>query len=115
MPARSMSRAGRRIETLEETRGQLPRPSEALALATDVSDQNSVEALFGAVVSRASRVDLLVNNAGTFGASAPVGEYPPDAWSSTIATNLTGAFLCARAAFRQMARQSPRGGRIINN
>ena len=50
-----------------------------------------------------------------FGPSAPVGEYPPDGWASTIAVNLTGSFLCARAAFRQMARQRPSGGRIINN
>ncbi len=104
--------AGRRIETLEETRGEL---AASFAIPTDVSDPASVEALFEEVVSRAGRVDLLFNNAGTFGPGAPVGEYPVDGWSATIAVNLTGAFLCARAAFRQMARQRPRGGRIINN
>jgi NAD(P)-dependent dehydrogenase (short-subunit alcohol dehydrogenase family) len=104
--------AGRRIETLEETRGQAP---ESFAIPTDVSDPASVEALFDAAVSRAGRVDLLVNNAGTFGPGGPVGEYPVDGWVSTIAVNLTGAFLCARAAFRQMASQRPSGGRIINN
>jgi len=107
--------AGRHLETLEQTRAELPSDSDAFAVPTDVADPNSVEALFAEVVSRAGRVDLLVNNAGTFGPSAPVGEYPVDGWTSTVATNLTGAFLCAQAAFRQMSRQRPSGGRIINN
>jgi NAD(P)-dependent dehydrogenase (short-subunit alcohol dehydrogenase family) len=107
--------AGRRLETLEETRAELPAQPDSFAVATDVSDPAQVDALFDAVVSRAGRVDLLVNNAGTFGPGASVGEYPIDGWLSTIATNLTGAFLCARAAFRQMTRQHPSGGRIINN
>ena len=58
---------------------------------------------------------MLVNNAGVFGAPAAVEDYPADLWSATIETNLTGAFLCAQAAFRQMIRQQPSGGRIINN
>ncbi len=107
--------AGRRMETLWETQSELPAEPGSLAVPTDVSDPASVEVLFETVVSHAGRLDLLVNNAGTFGPAAPVGEYPPDGWSSTIATNLTGAFLCARAAFRQMTRQRPSGGRIINN
>jgi NAD(P)-dependent dehydrogenase (short-subunit alcohol dehydrogenase family) len=104
--------AGRRLEALEQTGAEL---AEWFAVPTDVSDAGSVEALFAAVVARAGRVDLLVNNAGTFGPSAPVGEYPLDGWSDTLAVNLTGAFLCARAAFRVMAAQRPSGGRIINN
>jgi NAD(P)-dependent dehydrogenase (short-subunit alcohol dehydrogenase family) len=104
--------AGRRREPLEATGAEL---REWFAVPTDVSDPASVEALFDEVVSRAGRVDLLVNNAGTFGPGAPVGEYPVDGWESTLAVNLTGAFLCARAAFRVMAAQRPSGGRIINN
>jgi NAD(P)-dependent dehydrogenase (short-subunit alcohol dehydrogenase family) len=104
--------AGRRLEALEETGAGLP---DWFAVPTDVGDPASVESLFDEVVSRAGRVDLLVNNAGAFGPSAPVGEYPTEGWSDTIAVNLTGAFLCARAAFRVMARQRPSGGRIINN
>ena len=109
--------AGRRIETLEQTRAELPGAAsgESFALPTDVSDPASVEALFDEVVARASRVDLLFNNAGTFGPGAPVGEYPVEGWEATIAVNLTGAFLCARAAFGVMTRQRPSGGRIINN
>jgi NAD(P)-dependent dehydrogenase (short-subunit alcohol dehydrogenase family) len=104
--------AGRRLEALEETAAGLP---DSFAVPTDVSEEASVEALFDAVLARAGRVDLLVNNAGTFGPGAPVGEYPVDGWESTLAVNLTGAFLCARAAFRVMASQRPSGGRIINN
>src|SRR6185312_12906960 len=85
--------AGRRLEALEETGAGLP---DSFAVPTDVSDPASVEALFD-VVARAGRIDLLVNNAGAFGPSAPVGEYPVDGWASTLAVNLTGAFLCARA------------------
>ncbi len=107
--------AGRRMETLERTQSELPASPGSFAVPTDVSDPASVEALFAEVVRDAGRIDLLVNNAGTFGPGAPVGEYPVDGWVSTIATNLTGAFLCARAAFRQMASQRPSGGRIINN
>jgi NAD(P)-dependent dehydrogenase (short-subunit alcohol dehydrogenase family) len=104
--------AGRRLEALEETGAQL---ADWFAVPTDVSDPASVQALFDEVVARAGRVDLLVNNAGSFGPSATVGEYPLDGWSATLAVNLTGAFLCARAAFRVMAGQRPSGGRIINN
>jgi NAD(P)-dependent dehydrogenase (short-subunit alcohol dehydrogenase family) len=58
---------------------------------------------------------VLVNNAGVFGPAAPVEDFPYDGWASTVQTNLTGTFLCARAAFRQMIRQRPSGGRIVNN
>jgi NAD(P)-dependent dehydrogenase (short-subunit alcohol dehydrogenase family) len=107
--------AGRRLEPLQGTLSELPAQSGSFAVPTDVSDPDSVEALFDAVARRAGRLDVLVNNAGTFGATAPIDEYPHDAWASTIAINLTGAFLCAQAAFRQMLAQRPTGGRIINN
>lgn len=107
--------AGRRNEPLEATLSELPAQSGAFAVPADVTDPANVEALFDAVASRAGRLDLLVNNAGTFGQSASIEDYPRDAWESTIAVNLTGAFLCAQAAFRQMLRQRPSGGRIINN
>jgi NAD(P)-dependent dehydrogenase (short-subunit alcohol dehydrogenase family) len=107
--------AGRGGEALEATLARLPAQPGAFAVPTDVGDPRSVEALFDLVARRAGRLDVLVNNAGTFGPSAPVADYPHDGWSSTIATNLTGPFLCAQAAFRQMLRQRPSGGRIINN
>jgi NAD(P)-dependent dehydrogenase (short-subunit alcohol dehydrogenase family) len=107
--------SGRRPEPLEATLAELPPESGALAVPADVADPASVDALFGEVVGRAGRLDLLVNNAGTFGPPAPIDEYTDEGWTSTIAVNLTGAFLCARAAYRQMLRQRPIGGRIINN
>jgi NAD(P)-dependent dehydrogenase (short-subunit alcohol dehydrogenase family) len=47
--------------------------------------------------------------------SVPVAEVELDDWKRVVDTNLTGSFLCAQAAFRAMAAQEPRGGRIINN
>jgi NAD(P)-dependent dehydrogenase (short-subunit alcohol dehydrogenase family) len=107
--------AGRRIETLEQTLAELPSGPGAFAVPTDVTKPNSVQELFEAVVARADRVDVLINNAGVFGPAAPVEDFPHDGWAATVETNLTGAFLCAQAAFRQMISQRPSGGRIINN
>jgi NAD(P)-dependent dehydrogenase (short-subunit alcohol dehydrogenase family) len=107
--------AGRRSEALESTLSELAPGNDAFAIPTDVTKPDSVQALFDAVAERAGRVDLLVNNAGVFGPAAPVEDYPHDGWAAAVETNLTGAFLCAQAAFRQMIRQDPSGGRIINN
>ncbi len=104
--------AGRRADALRETAGE---DAGTLVVPTDVADPGSVEALFAAVRDEWGRVDLLVNNAGTFGPSGPVDEIDVDEWRATVDTNLTGAFLCARAAVATMRAQDPRGGRIINN
>jgi NAD(P)-dependent dehydrogenase (short-subunit alcohol dehydrogenase family) len=105
--------AGRRAETLAET--ATGHDEAALVVPADVSDAGAVDALFDAVLARFGRVDLLFNNAGSFGATARIDEYPLDAWQALVDTNLTGAFLCARRAFRAMREQEPPGGRIINN
>jgi NAD(P)-dependent dehydrogenase (short-subunit alcohol dehydrogenase family) len=105
--------AGRRAETLAET--ATGHDEAALVVPADVSDAGAVDALFDAVLARFGRVDLLFNNAGSFGATARIDEYPLDAWRALVDTNLTGAFLCARRAFRAMREQEPPGGRIINN
>ena len=111
----SVALAGRRVETLEETAALVP-DGAALAVRTDVSRQEDVAALFAATVERFGRVDLLFNNAGTFGPGGlPVEDLPYEAWRHVVDTNLNGAFLCAQAAYRQMKEQDPRGGRIINN
>ena len=89
--------------------------SEALAVPTDVSDPNSVAALFTRAVERFGRVDVLFNNAGTGAPPVPFEDLLFENWQRVVNTNLTGAFLCAQAAFRQMKTQQPRGGRIINN
>jgi NADP-dependent 3-hydroxy acid dehydrogenase YdfG len=102
--------AGRREAPLRETLGD----AEGLVVPTDVTDPASVAALFTATLQRYGRVDLLFNNAG-LSLSAPVTEVEFDDWKRVVDTNLTGSFLCAQAAFRAMAAQEPRGGRIINN
>jgi NAD(P)-dependent dehydrogenase (short-subunit alcohol dehydrogenase family) len=107
--------AGRQLDTLEATLAQLADTHGSIAVRTDVTDPDSVDELFARVTGQTGRVDLLVNNAGSFGQAAPVQDYEHDSWKSTIEANLTGAFLCARHAFRQMIAQRPQGGRIINN
>ncbi|MFD0276024.1 SDR family oxidoreductase [Kitasatospora sp. NPDC127111] len=111
--------AGRREAPLRETAGlcaaAAPDGSGAAAVPTDVTDPAAVDALFAAAADRFGRVDLLFNNAGTFGAPTPVDELDVAEWRAVVDLNLTGAFLCARAAFRQMKAQDPQGGRIINN
>ena len=104
--------AGRRADALDATADGHP---DALAVPTDVTDPAAVDALFAAVADRFGRVDLLFNNAGMFGPSGPVDEIDVQAWLDTVAVNLTGSFLCARAAFAAMRAQSPSGGRIVNN
>jgi NAD(P)-dependent dehydrogenase (short-subunit alcohol dehydrogenase family) len=104
--------AGRRREALEKTADGSP---SALVVPTDVADPASVAALFAAVRERWGRVDLLVNNAGTFGPSGTPDEIDVDDWLATVGTNLTGSFLCAREAFALMRAQEPQGGRIVNN
>ncbi|MGW3955932.1 SDR family oxidoreductase [Streptomyces sp. NPDC004752] len=107
--------AGRRAEQLAGTAALAPE-SDSLAVRTDVSRPDDVAGLFAATVDRFGRVDLLFNNAGTFGPGGiPVEDLPYEAWRHVVDTNLNGAFLCAQAAYRQMKQQEPRGGRIINN
>jgi NAD(P)-dependent dehydrogenase (short-subunit alcohol dehydrogenase family) len=104
--------AGRRRDALVETAGQHPN---ALCVPTDVREPDSVAALFATTTDVFGRVDLLFNNAGTFGPVGTIDEIDVNAFLDTVATNLTGAFLCARHAFRVMRDQQPAGGRIINN
>jgi NAD(P)-dependent dehydrogenase (short-subunit alcohol dehydrogenase family) len=104
---------GRRTELLENVVTRLS--GEGLALQADVADPDSVDALFAATVEQFGRVDLLFNNAGSGTPPVPIDELPVEAWLQTVNVNLTGSWLCSRAAFAQMKRQDPAGGRIINN
>ncbi|MGT2461851.1 SDR family oxidoreductase [Sinomonas atrocyanea] len=104
--------AGRREAELHATAGGA---EHALVVPCDVTAPADVERLFADAVGAFGRVDVLFNNAGTFGPSGDVGEIDCAGWESTVAVNLTGSFLCAAAAFRAMKAQEPRGGRIINN
>jgi len=100
---------GRREAPLRET---LP---DALALPADVSDEAQVDAAFAVLRERFGRLDLLFNNAGISAIGVPIDELSVAQWRAVVDTNLTGSFICARAAFGLMKSQSPRGGRIINN
>ncbi len=107
--------AGRRQQALDDTlalAGELS--GQGLALATDVSREDQVEALFATTQRTFGRLDLLFNNAG-IAVPGRIEELSLERWQSVVDINLTGAFLCTRAAFRIMKDQQPRGGRIINN
>jgi NAD(P)-dependent dehydrogenase (short-subunit alcohol dehydrogenase family) len=103
--------AGRRRAALEAVAG----PVRGLVVPTDVTDEASVRRLFDAVVAEHGRLDLLVNNAGSSAPARELDEITLAEWQEVVAVNLTGVFLCSREAFRVMRRQSPQGGRIINN
>jgi NAD(P)-dependent dehydrogenase (short-subunit alcohol dehydrogenase family) len=82
---------------------------------TDVRDELAVATLFRLTLERFGRLDLLFNNAGVGAPQIPIDELSLAQWTDVLSVNLTGAFLCARAAFRLMRQQRPQGGRIINN
>jgi NAD(P)-dependent dehydrogenase (short-subunit alcohol dehydrogenase family) len=82
---------------------------------TDVTDSAAVRALFEQTVSSFGRVDVLFNNAGTFGPAASIADIDDEQWHGVWRTNVDGAVFCAREATRVMTAQLPRGGRIINN
>jgi len=108
--------AGRRREKLEAAAAEAGESaSRALIVPADVTDAAQVRDLFARTAGRFGRVDLLFNNAGISAPGVPFEDLTPDQWQDVVDTNLTGAFLCAQAAFQQMKGQQPRGGRIINN
>lgn len=81
--------------------------AKALAILADVSREEQVEAMFARAVEAFGTVDILVNNAG-LQADAPFTEMTLEQWNHVIGVNLTGMFLCSRAAVREMLRRGPR-------
>ncbi len=107
---------GRRAEPLEETvRLAGEAGGRGLAVPADVSDPDSVAALFAKTVAAFGRLDLLFNNAGINAPGIPLEELSVEQWRAVVDINLSGAFFCTQEAFRIMKDQDPRGGRIINN
>ena len=107
---------GRRMERLEETQQMAgDRAERTLAIVSDVSDPDSIAALFARVREEYGRLDLLFNNAGSGAPPLPLEDLTLEQWQRVVDLNLTGAFLCTQEAFRIMKDQNPRGGRIINN
>lgn len=107
---------GRRLDRLEAAIAEIGEAEgRALAISCDVSKPDQVDALFDRAAAEFGRIDLLFNNAGMGFKSTLIDEVPVEVWLDVVNANLTGSFLCARAAFRHMRSQSPQGGRIINN
>ncbi len=107
---------GRRLKPLEEAIAAAgPVAARALPVSCDISKAAQVDDLFETVAEAFGRVDLLFNNAGMGYKSTLIDEIPVEVWHEVVGVNLTGSFLCARAAFRAMRNQKPMGGRIINN
>jgi NAD(P)-dependent dehydrogenase (short-subunit alcohol dehydrogenase family) len=108
--------AGRRLAALQETiKIAQASESQVLAVTTDVTDPASVRALFQQTEQGFGRLDVLFNNAGAGIPAAQLEDVTYEQWQRVVATNLTGPFLCTQEAFRLMKRQTPAGGRIINN
>ena len=103
---------GRNEDTLTATAdGQ----ANALVLTCDVGEPDQVEAAFARAYDEWGRIDVLFNNAGRGSPARTIDETSVEDWLDVVRINLTGSFLCARAAFAIMRKQSPQGGRIINN
>ncbi|VWC53107.1 MULTISPECIES: SDR family oxidoreductase [Burkholderia] len=107
---------GRKEESLRETQDAIQAAGgDAQVFPADVTDEASVDHAFAQIAQQFGRLDVLFNNAGRNAPPVSLDEYDFDVWNSVVATNLTGVFLCARAAWRLMKAQTPQGGRIINN
>lgn len=102
--------AARNAKSLKAA-GDTLRRMKVETVQCDITDPAQVDNLFGAVRKKHSRIDILVNNAGVAHSLAPVQKLSLESWKQTIDTNLTGMFLCTRAALPLMAA----GGTIVNN
>ncbi|WP_328865024.1 SDR family oxidoreductase [Streptomyces sp. NBC_00341] len=108
---------GRREEPLGETVMLTPADGRARAVpfSADITDPVAVDRLFGHVVDRFGRLDVLFNNAADTMPYTPTEDVGVEEWHRVMDSIATGTFLCSRAAFRVMKEQTPCGGRIINN
>ncbi|OXJ09530.1 SDR family oxidoreductase [Burkholderia sp. HI2500] len=119
----ALAQAGYTVALLGRTEASLRDTQDAIRTAggdapvfpADVTDEASVDHAFARIAQQFGRLDVLFNNAGRNAPPVSLDEYEFDVWNSVVATNLTGVFLCARAAWRLMKTQKPQGGRIINN
>ena len=117
--AKGLAKAGARVVVAARNRDKSSAAvrelqalgSAALAIAVDVTDEGSVQALVAETVAQCGRIDILVNNAG-INIRKPAHELPLQQWQQVIDTNLTSAFVCSQAAYPQFKRAG--GGKIIN-
>ncbi|UQN71580.1 SDR family oxidoreductase [Burkholderia multivorans] len=119
----ALAGAGFTVALIGRTEASLRETQEAIRAAggdahvfpADVTDEVSVDHAFAQIEQQFGRLDVLFNNAGRTAPPVSLDAYELDVWNAVVATNLTGVFLCARAAWRIMKAQTPQGGRIINN
>ena len=104
-----LARSGNKLEEIAQSH------ANCTVLPCDVTDEMEVAAAFQTFAVKTKRLDVLFNNAGIFTPAGTIDEIAVSDWHAAVGVNLTGMFLCARAAFGQMRHQSPQGGRIINN
>ena len=108
----SIELAARRTDKLHEVESKLNETGvRARSIQCDVSKSEDVQALIDDTVKNFGRLDIIVNNAGV-AAMSPTVDISVEEWKKVVDVNLTGVFLCARAAARQMMKQG--GGKIIN-
>jgi len=108
--------AGRREDALRESITEAgDAGGRGMAVPTDVTDPDSVANLFAKTTDAFARLDLVFNNAGQNAPGILFEELTFAQWKAVVDVNLTGSFLCAQNAFRVMKKQTPMGGRIINN
>ena len=89
------------------------RTRRSAARQADVAEQDDVERLWPRARARLGGLDVLVNNAGVAGPAAPVEEMDVEGWRRTLDVNLTGAFLCVRAAVPHL--KAAGGGSIVDH
>lgn len=104
--------ASRSLEALQETKAAVESLGrQALVVPTDIRHEESVRNLAEQALARYGRIDILVNNTGITGPTAPLWEIMPAEWEETFAVNVTGAYLCCRAFLPSMLER--RSGCIL--
>lgn len=104
---------GRRQDRLQEVAEMIT--GDSLVIAADIGKPDEVAAVFKETESKYGRLDVLFNNAGSGAPPVSLEDVTFEQWQRVVDVNLTGAFLCTQEAFKLMKRQTPKGGRIINN
>jgi len=107
--AETFGEAGAIVVAADLEPAPVPEATETPVL--DVRDERAVDRLVADIVDRHGRLDILVNNAGT-ALRQPLEDMSLEIWEKTIAVNMTGVFLCSRAAARAMLKGE--GGAIVN-
>ncbi len=104
--------AARSLEALQETRAAIEALGrKALVVPTDIRHEENVRKLAEQALAHFGRVDILVNNSGIAGPTAPLWEIAPAEWEETFAVNVTGTYLCCRAFLPSMIER--RSGCIV--